>query len=229
MTSTVPHNNVNHQTHVSDNDIIHTIDPFLYSDDEDDHPSYTSTHTNTNQCTINFYYCDNSNTIETSTETFHPQTFFTDMNDNTPVNTFNITPSFSLSTKNIKNNENNVEIQSSSVNHITLPIIPNIIKHTQSLNNKSQSKTISNIPKISKITSKSVSYQPSFDTHDTTIDHTDEKFSVNIDRYGFPTTDVMDEKEHRKLIRKENERLNKWQEFSVSHVQGYNTIYTHIE
>eukprot|EP00490_Sorites_sp_Unknown_P015049 CAMPEP_0114647552 /NCGR_PEP_ID=MMETSP0191-20121206/5839_1 /TAXON_ID=126664 /ORGANISM="Sorites sp." /LENGTH=67 /DNA_ID=CAMNT_0001860643 /DNA_START=73 /DNA_END=273 /DNA_ORIENTATION=- len=50
-------------------------------------------------------------------------------------------------------------------------------------------------------------YRPSIVTG---LNHSDEMFKVSIDRYGFPTENEIDEKQHRKMIRKEQERLLKW-------------------
>ena len=52
------------------------------------------------------------------------------------------------------------------------------------------------------------------------LEHNDEKLNVTIDRYGFPMDEDMDEKEHRKQVKKENARLLKWQDMVFSKKSG---------
>ena len=52
------------------------------------------------------------------------------------------------------------------------------------------------------------------------IEHSDTTLNVTIDRYGFPMDDEMDEKEHRKQVKKENARLLKWQDMIFSKKSG---------
>eukprot|EP01084_Bolivina_argentea_P081384 147370_1 len=52
------------------------------------------------------------------------------------------------------------------------------------------------------------------------IQHTDTTLQVTIDRYGFPIDDEIDEKEHRKRVKKENARLLKWQDMVFSKQLG---------
>eukprot|EP01084_Bolivina_argentea_P137717 242542_1 len=52
------------------------------------------------------------------------------------------------------------------------------------------------------------------------LQHTDTTLQVTIDRYGFPMDDEIDEKEHRKQVKKENGRLLKWQDMVFSKKSG---------
>ena len=52
------------------------------------------------------------------------------------------------------------------------------------------------------------------------LEHTDQDLNVTIDRYGFPMDENMDEKEHRKQVKKENARLLKWQDMVFSKKSG---------
>jgi len=55
------------------------------------------------------------------------------------------------------------------------------------------------------------------------VNHTDEKLEVTIDRYGFPIDPMdsdFDPKEHRKRVKKESQRLLKWQDMVFSRKSG---------
>jgi len=52
------------------------------------------------------------------------------------------------------------------------------------------------------------------------LEHTDDVLQVTIDRYGFPMDEDMDEKEHRKQVKKENLRLLKWQDMVFAKKTG---------
>ena len=52
------------------------------------------------------------------------------------------------------------------------------------------------------------------------IEHTDATLEVTIDRYGFPIDGDIDEKEHRKRVKKENQRLLKWQDMVLPRKLG---------
>ena len=62
--------------------------------------------------------------------------------------------------------------------------------------------------------------QQNDDNNNNNIEHNDNKLMVTIDRYGFPMDENMDEKEHRKQVKKENARLLKWQDMVFSKKSG---------
>eukprot|EP01084_Bolivina_argentea_P081383 147369_1 len=68
-----------------------------------------------------------------------------------------------------------------------------------------------------EILARDKDYRPSF-VND--IQHKDTMLQVTIDRYGFPIDDEIDEKEHRKRVKKENARLLKWQDMVFSKQLG---------
>eukprot|EP01084_Bolivina_argentea_P130571 230508_1 len=68
-----------------------------------------------------------------------------------------------------------------------------------------------------EILARDKDYRPSIVSD---LAHEDTVLNVTIDRYGFPMDDEMDEKEHRKQVKKENARLLKWQDMIFSKKSG---------